>query len=242
VTGRWCSDYSGLGSGADSLPNWVAWAMPVLAALLMLTIVNRVRAGLNDAEPALRSMNQLVGEMTGTPVRSCVERVFTAHDGTVLFFRHWPAASAKPRGAILLFHRGHEHGGRMAHLVEELALPELTFYAWDARGHGRSVDERASSTSFSTAVRDVDEVVRHISSNNSIAIEDISFLAQSVGAVLVATWVHDYAPKIRHGSGLAYVQALRALRAVRAPRSQAHAQAAWRFLRQRLREVALTHA
>jgi CDP-diacylglycerol--glycerol-3-phosphate 3-phosphatidyltransferase len=36
---------------AGSLPNWVAWAMPVLAALLMLTIVNRVRAGLNDAEP-----------------------------------------------------------------------------------------------------------------------------------------------------------------------------------------------
>jgi alpha-beta hydrolase superfamily lysophospholipase len=142
-------------------------------------------------------MNQLVGEMTGTPVRSCVERRFPTHDGSVLFFRHWPAASAKPRGAILLFHRGHEHGGRMAHLVEELALPELTFYAWDARGHGRSVDERASSTSFSTVVRDVDELVRHISSNDSIAIEDMGFLAQSVGAVLVSTWVHDYAPKIR---------------------------------------------
>ena len=45
---------------------------------------------------------------------------------------------APPRGAIVLFHRGHEHGGRIAHLVDELDLPDFAFFAWDARGHGRS--------------------------------------------------------------------------------------------------------
>ena len=42
------------------------------------------------------------------------------------------------RGAIVMFHRGHEHSGRMAHLVDELRLPDFDFFAWDARGHGRS--------------------------------------------------------------------------------------------------------
>jgi CDP-diacylglycerol--glycerol-3-phosphate 3-phosphatidyltransferase len=32
-----------------ALPDWAAWAMPALAALLAVTIVNRVRAGLAEA-------------------------------------------------------------------------------------------------------------------------------------------------------------------------------------------------
>jgi alpha-beta hydrolase superfamily lysophospholipase len=38
-----------------------------------------------------------------------------------------------PKGAILLFQRGHEHSGRMAHLVDELDLPDFAFFVWDAR-------------------------------------------------------------------------------------------------------------
>ncbi len=31
-----------------SLPGWVAWSMPIVAALLILTVVNRIRAGLSE--------------------------------------------------------------------------------------------------------------------------------------------------------------------------------------------------
>lgn len=51
-------------------------------------------------------------------LQECTFRVF---DGAELFYRHWPAAG-RPKGAIVLFHRGHEHSGRMAHLVDELDL------------------------------------------------------------------------------------------------------------------------
>jgi CDP-diacylglycerol--glycerol-3-phosphate 3-phosphatidyltransferase len=34
---------------ADPLPDWIAYAMPLLAAALVLTIVNRVRSGLREA-------------------------------------------------------------------------------------------------------------------------------------------------------------------------------------------------
>lgn len=125
------------------------------------------------------------------------ERHFPTPDGTELFFRHWPAPNGQARGAILLFHRGHEHGGRMAHLVDELDMPDFAFYAWDARGHGRSPGERGHSPSFGTSVRDVQAFVDFIAREDGIAIADMAVVAQSVGAVLISTWVHDYAPQIR---------------------------------------------
>ena len=129
--------------------------------------------------------------------QSAIERTFTTHDGVELFYRCWPAASASPTGAVVLFHRGHEHGGRMAHLVDELAMPDHAFYAWDARGHGRSPGERGHSPSFAASARDMDCFMREIAEKDGFAITDIAVVAQSVGAVLAATWVHDYAPKIR---------------------------------------------
>ncbi len=39
--------------------------------------------------------------------------------------------------------------------------------------------------------------VQHIEQQYAISAENIAVVAQSVGAVLAATWVHDYAPRIR---------------------------------------------
>jgi alpha-beta hydrolase superfamily lysophospholipase len=132
-------------------------------------------------------------------MRTCQTHTFTTHDGVELFYRHWPAAAenAGPRRAVVLFHRGHEHSARMAHLVDELNLPDFDFFAWDARGHGESPGARGDSPSFATSVRDVQTFVDHIAAEHAITEEDVTVLAQSVGAVLVATWAHDYAPKVR---------------------------------------------
>ncbi len=133
-------------------------------------------------------------------MREAQNLAFPTHDGVELFYRHWPAnpqAAAAPRRAVVLFHRGHEHGGRMAHLVDELDLPGFDFFAWDARGHGPSPGARGDSPSFASSVRDVQTFVEHIAARHGIAVEDMVVLAQSVGAVLVASWAHDYAPRIR---------------------------------------------
>ncbi|HEV8148096.1 MAG TPA: bifunctional alpha/beta hydrolase/class I SAM-dependent methyltransferase [Bryobacteraceae bacterium] len=126
--------------------------------------------------------------------RSPEERFFQTHDGVKIFFRHWAGTGGR---AILLLHRGHEHSGRMAHVVEELDLPEVSFFAWDARAHGRSEGEQRATTTMATFVQDLDEFVRHIRSEFGIAEENIAVVAQSVGAVMAAAWVHDYAPPIR---------------------------------------------
>lgn len=64
-------------------------------------------------------------------MRDCKTAVFLTHDGVELLYRHWPATQpgAGPRKAVVMFHRGHEHGGRMAHLPAELDLPDYDFFA-----------------------------------------------------------------------------------------------------------------
>jgi len=132
--------------------------------------------------------------MTARPIQ---EKTFRTHDGVDLFYRYWPAATDKPRGAVVIFHRGHEHSGRMAHLPDELDLPDFAMFAWDARGHGKSPGERGYSPSLATSVRDVQTFIDRIAATYGIAVEDMAVLAQSVGAVTIATWAHDYAPPIR---------------------------------------------
>jgi alpha-beta hydrolase superfamily lysophospholipase len=76
----------------------------------------------------------------------------------------------------------------MAHLVDELDLPDFAFFAWDPRGHGRSPGERGYSPSIAASVRDVQDFVDHIGVSYGIRSEDMAVVAQSVGAVLIAAW------------------------------------------------------
>lgn len=124
------------------------------------------------------------------------ERLFTTFDGTELFYRHWPARQSTGK-AVVMFHRGHEHSGRTEHIVRELGLDGFDFFAWDARGHGMSPGERGDAPGIDALVRDVDVFIRHLADEHGILPENIVVLAQSVGAVLATTWVHDYAPGIR---------------------------------------------
>jgi alpha-beta hydrolase superfamily lysophospholipase/SAM-dependent methyltransferase len=133
-------------------------------------------------------------------VWSSFESGFTGRDGTRLFFRAWEPASppmGRPARALVFLHRGHEHSGRIAQLVERFGRKEDWAFAYDARGHGHSPGERGDAPDFATLVSDLDTFVRHIVSRYGIAIEDVVVVANSVGAVVAATWVHDYAPRIR---------------------------------------------
>lgn len=122
------------------------------------------------------------------------ERTFRSWDGTELFYRHWPGRS--PR-ALLLFHRGHEHSGRLTELVRDLDLADFHCFALDARGHGRSPGVRGYADDLADLVRDAECFARHVAGESGIAAEDTVVLAHSVGAVVAAAWVHDYAPPIR---------------------------------------------
>jgi alpha-beta hydrolase superfamily lysophospholipase len=128
--------------------------------------------------------------------RTAEEHAFLTSDGVELFYRAWPPTRESKR-AVLLFHRGHEHSARWQDFIDQVGLDDFWFFAWDARGHGRSPGERGYAESFGRMVRDAEEFARHLVDRFDVPLVNMAVVAQSVGAVLAATWVHDYAPPIR---------------------------------------------
>jgi alpha-beta hydrolase superfamily lysophospholipase/SAM-dependent methyltransferase len=106
-----------------------------------------------------------------------------------------PEGTAKQ--AIVLMHRGHEHSGRMMELAQALEMPETAIFAWDQRGHGQSPGPRGGAENLAVIIRDVEAFFQHIEKTHGVAREDIILVAHSVGAVVAAAWVHDYAPRLR---------------------------------------------
>ena len=99
--------------------------------------------------------------------------------------------------AVAIFHRGHEHSGRVTHVADGLADESLSYFAWDQRGHGRSEGERGDAPSIGRLIADVDEFVAHIEQRFGFETQNLAVIAQSVGAVLVSAWLHDYAVRVR---------------------------------------------
>jgi alpha-beta hydrolase superfamily lysophospholipase/SAM-dependent methyltransferase len=128
------------------------------------------------------------------------ESGFYTTDQTRLFFRYWQPKAPRPDGvkrAFVYLHRGHEHSGRIQTLVEQFDCQQDWAFAWDARGHGYSPGERGDAPSFEILANDFDAFIAHIHKHYDIELENIVIIANSVGAVIAATWLHDYAPRIR---------------------------------------------
>lgn len=124
------------------------------------------------------------------------EHSFISWDGTELFYRAW--MPEKPAGrALVLFHRGHEHSARWQETVDRLKLDGFAVFAWDQRGHGRSPGPRGSAENLAAVIHDADAFARHLVATYGIPLQEMAVVAHSVGAVIAAAWVHDYAPPIR---------------------------------------------
>lgn len=124
------------------------------------------------------------------------EHWFPSWDGLSIFYRAWRPVVRAQR-AVVVFHRGHEHSGRWAHLVESLAPSDCAVFIWDARGNGRTAGPRDDAASFSCYTKDADAFVRHVSAEEGILVENMAVVGHSVGGAVAAAWVHDFAPRIR---------------------------------------------
>jgi alpha-beta hydrolase superfamily lysophospholipase/SAM-dependent methyltransferase len=141
-------------------------------------------------------MINVLTEPIAIPEITPTEHSMTLDDGLELFYRAW-IPSEPTHKALVIFHRGHEHSGRLIDVVRDLRLRGIAVFAWDARGHGRSEGKRGYASTFGRLTKDADAFIRHISETHGVRLEDIVVLGHSVGAVTVAAWVHDYAPPIR---------------------------------------------
>ncbi|MBE2287388.1 MAG: bifunctional alpha/beta hydrolase/class I SAM-dependent methyltransferase [Prosthecobacter sp.] len=119
---------------------------------------------------------------------------FTTDDGLALHYKTWNVQGASK--ALVLLHRGHEHADRWDTVVPSLAMPDTAIYAWEARGHGQSPGRRGHAAGFMEYVRDLDTFFHHLQKTHGLVPERTVVVAHSVGAVIAATWVHDFAPRI----------------------------------------------
>lgn len=134
--------------------------------------------------------------MRTAPRMEASEHTFVTRDGTELFYRAWLPNLPTTR-ALLLFHRGHEHSGRWQETVEALGMDDIAVFAWDQRGHGRSPGERGTAADLADVIQDAEDWARHLCAEHGVDLADTIVLGHSVGGVIAAAWVHDYAPPIR---------------------------------------------
>jgi alpha-beta hydrolase superfamily lysophospholipase/SAM-dependent methyltransferase len=120
----------------------------------------------------------------------------TSWDGARLFYRAWipPTATGK---AVMVFHRGHEHSGFWEETVAALNLEDCSVFAWDQRGHGQSDGERGHAPNVAAVIKDAQTFARHLCDTHGVDLRQTVVIAHSIGAVIAAGWVHDYAPPIR---------------------------------------------
>ncbi len=166
---------------------------------------------------AIEKSNIMSQKILNTPIiheQSC----FNTYDGTALFYRYWVTkplakilaannsnktdstkndANKTSEKIVILLHRGHEHSGRLDELATAFVSDGYQVFAWDARGNGRSGGKRDHADSFSQLVRDLDSFVRVVMKETGANHNQILIVASSIGAIIAAAWVHDYAPKIR---------------------------------------------
>src|SRR3954467_4182520 len=113
------------------------------------------------------------------------ERTFASWDGTELFYRAWLPAKSTSR-ALILLHRGHEHSGRLAEVVERLGVSDAAVFAWDQRGHGRSPGPRGGAESVAALAKDLDALARHLCRTHGVRLDETVVIAHSVGGVVAA--------------------------------------------------------
>jgi len=125
-----------------------------------------------------------------------IERMFISFDGTELFYRA-KVPTQKSEKSILVLHRGHEHSGRVVNLINELQIEDAWCFSFDLRGHGRSPGVRGWAPNFETWVKDLNAFAVYMNVEYGLQTNEMAVIANSVGSVMAAAWVHDYAPAIR---------------------------------------------
>jgi alpha-beta hydrolase superfamily lysophospholipase/SAM-dependent methyltransferase len=119
---------------------------------------------------------------------------FITDDGLSLHYKAWNVQGATR--ALVLLHRGHEHADRWDTVIPSLTMPDTAIYAWEARGHGQSPGRRGHAAGFMEYVRDLDTFFHHLQKTHGLVPERTVVVAHSVGGVVAAAWVHDFAPRI----------------------------------------------
>jgi acylglycerol lipase len=118
---------------------------------------------------------------------------FIGKGGTEIFFHHWCLDKAK--GILVIAHGVGEHSGRYGNIISELQKKNISVYALDLRGHGRSGGKRGHADSFMDYVSDLKLFINIIQEENENP--PILLLGHSMGGIIACKYALTYPDDIR---------------------------------------------
>ena len=123
--------------------------------------------------------------MSTTP--SYTELTVQTTDKYNLHVKKFSAKNNAPVAQLVIFHGYLEHGGRYAEFAEYLTTHNITVYALDSRGHGKSQGQRAYCWNFAQYHLDLDAVLTETDANLPLFI-----LGHSAGGLVVLDYLRTH--------------------------------------------------
>lgn len=109
---------------------------------------------------------------------------FLGQDGLKLYYRHWNCEH--PKAMLCIVHGLGEHSNRYDLLAEQLKTHDITTFAMDLRGHGKSEGKRGHAKSIDLLMSDVEELLKTARAEYTDL--PMYILGQSMGGNLVANY------------------------------------------------------
>jgi alpha-beta hydrolase superfamily lysophospholipase len=106
-----------------------------------------------------------------------------------LHYMTWEVA--EPLAGIVFVHSLGEHGGRYAHVAEDLAGHGYSSFAYDQRGHGLSEGRRGHVAHFGMLLQDLDRF-RRLAQGLLKPGRPLFLLGQSMGGLVVLRFLEEY--------------------------------------------------
>jgi acylglycerol lipase len=117
---------------------------------------------------------------------------FSSPDGLKIFYQKWLSNHVK--GVVVIAHGLGEHSDRYQHLLDQMAGHNISFYALDHRGHGRSEGKRGHVSSFNDYVNDLDILIQMARDENPNL--PLLLLGHSMGGVIAFRYALSHSHKL----------------------------------------------
>lgn len=118
---------------------------------------------------------------------------FTAPDGIRLFTQCWCVDA--PQAAVALVHGHAEHSGRYAHVAAHLNARDVSVYAYDQRGFGRSGGRRGYIGSFDQLLDDLHHFLHR--TQQRLPDAPLFLFGHSMGGAVCALYAIEHDPDLR---------------------------------------------
>jgi len=119
---------------------------------------------------------------------------FKTSDELQLFGQSWQPED-RPRAAICLVHGMGEHSGRYGHVADRLTQAGYSVFAFDLRGHGKSLGPRGHTPSYRTLLNDINSLLNEVDKNFPEL--PLFLYGHSLGGNLVLNYVLRRQPKFK---------------------------------------------